>query len=44
MSVKLLKLNHTNNLNDVKNWLNVQDNSAIIKNELSLFYLNPNNR
>lgn len=43
MSVKLLKLNDTNNLND-QNWINVKDNSALIKEKLNSFYSNQNNK
>lgn len=44
MSAKLLKLNNTNSLTDTENWLKVEDNSDIIKRELSLFYSNPESR
>lgn len=37
MSAKLLKINHTNNLND-EHWLNVEDHSNTIHEKLDLFY------
>lgn len=41
MTAKLLNLNCTNSLTDTGNWYQVQDNSKIIKRELSLYYLHP---
>lgn len=38
MSVKILKINHTNNLND--DWVNV-DSSATISRELNSLYSDP---
>lgn len=44
MSAKLLKLNNTDNLNDTEHWLTVEDNSDIIKDNLSSFYSNSESR